>query len=559
MEFYGGNNRIITTLLKYSLDWCLYLYLLDKDIVELQIKEYQEGEFAYNYAKFHDTTWDGKSLKKEITEDEFIKALYVHTSQTLICARIDEDPDHNLLEDGDILSCGRNMHLINVGGMVTEIAWLNRDLEYTEPESYVAIAVAPKLDDPNRRFIDPDLALQKFNYDSSYKSFLRIFKLDAEKKTVVACQNWVFQGWGPVREIKVVPSKNSLVWGILFGDGVLRFFDFEPTADLKYYKVNTPANSLSLPQPHYISSFDFVDCETIAFGTNLGFLGEMALSAAEPAFFVQRHLNLVKKVVVQQAVPHYCPTLIHSISSGGSMKITHRTNPQISAHSSLNAVRKSLLVNDYLPPYYSFITQFLNVVKANLPRALSLSAFTMIRHIKVALPLCFAGSHLHPFALSGADNGELLMSNTAYPMAFPTKIGRSKVSQIRRFCIEFNREKQLYKLTTRYVLREQGLTAVPMKEKNLKKKNMEKLLVQENPDPKDIESFHKYKYPSKVENLESMVDDELYDGDCLIFPPEMSVSRVRWCENRAAFNWYAAGVSCDAVILEGVELAGDER
>lgn len=626
--YFADNDEFLANYLKFRQDWVPFRFTIDRKTINQQLKEHSAKEFHYNYTSFGPITdhYNNTNKYEELTSEEFQHLTSKRQQQeqqehqqskdssSSVKFRLDFDKTvHSMPKDSctNISSINedsvRNATILNVNGIITSLTWLNQDpYHYVGHDNYLCVAVYPKHPDQQYKFIDGDLSIFKYDFsgnkdtkDGAY-SFIKIFKYNSQTQHTEPAFFWAFDSWGPVREMKSVPvlsagygangeqenkhkqsnssNKDSQLGllGALFADGGLRFLNLDVNGP-QYAKINKPAIEIKLKAPHVITSFDYIDSETVVVATDTGYIAEFDINYSQPkpkpAYFVPKHDLYIRKILVQPAVPNFCNTLIYTFSQDGLSKITDRENVYAAKHS--GSVRRLAYINnvfEVIPTLYGVGQPYNNLSQIHNPKTWGATAVHLMRNLNFTQVLSLGSSHLHPFTLAGDSAGEVVMSNTIDMPSANFQRGGAPVKQVVLWRFEYNENLQMYKIGSQFSLRMfHRTTKGKVGELGAKRANNSKSgkgkgkgkTKGKGKNDADIaagieENGAGVALPSPLlkENIKGY--EELYDEvnfeptRFILYPPEVSISHLKWCENVESCNVYAASLPCDVVIIDKI-------
>ncbi|SMN19680.1 similar to Saccharomyces cerevisiae YDR362C TFC6 One of six subunits of RNA polymerase III transcription initiation factor complex (TFIIIC) [Maudiozyma saulgeensis] len=298
----------------------------------------------------------------------------------------------------------RKGFVYNVGGMITDIAWLSQD---DETDQYLAVAVSQYLDKPSHAELR--------NFDAvSHVSSIQIFKMNPDTFGFEKIQT-ILHDSGEIWNLKWhdgYKSENSL--GLLFfvcQDGCLKYIEISKKKSEKenvilYEDIIT---SISIPN-NRITCFDFLSSSTVLCGFRDGNIAEFDILADStiPSFYQKVHDTYVLNIAV--AYSDYEKTAVATNSVDGTIfvfdlqdiKATKTTLDQ-----RFRGSNTAPLV--YSPLLYSLVySDGSNSVKAAIPRALFGTHQLGPTNATVNT---ISTSKYHPFNLCGGSDGSVYIEN----------------------------------------------------------------------------------------------------------------------------------------------------
>lgn len=296
----------------------------------------------------------------------------------------------------------------NVGGLVTDIAWLNKNETADEDVyQYLAISVSQYFDQPLNKY------LEMFNPET-HISAVMIFRLNIQTLEFQKLQT-ILHPFGETWNLKWhegFQDTNKLgLLGFVCQTGAVKFIEVDnvdniTSNDIIYY-CETTSISISLPNT-MITCFDFLSPTTIVCGFKNGYVAEFDLTDPEmPSYYRKIHDSYIINIVV--AYSDFEDTVVSTVSVDGYFnlfdpKSISTTQTVISRFRGSNTLPVA-----YIPHLYALIySDGANAVKAVPPRA----AFAVhpVSLIDTTVS-SVATSRMHPLALTGTADGAVLIEN----------------------------------------------------------------------------------------------------------------------------------------------------
>ncbi|GMM36084.1 transcription factor TFIIIC subunit [Saccharomycopsis crataegensis] len=592
INFYGDNVQMSLSIAKYNMEWRQSHFTMNKEVLIKLHDEHTRGKFTYNYKKYWNVCDEHfKKLAKfeSLDQNQYAELLGDHKDDELqIQVNMNEEIkkmkyDEILKLEDDTVDKSRDSFVINVNGVVTCLEWLNNDYEYQSHDNYLFVGVARKHDNKKQVLIDTNLSIFQQRYNEDYPSFLKCFKFNNESKTLQLHKIWVFSGYGPIRSMKFVPLKPTPdhlgLLGVLFSDGVLRFFNVDQNSkrsdEVEIMKVVEPAFKIKVPNFQFITCFEYLNSESIIIGTNCGYIGEFSFCSTDdnadeeeqgvPTFFIKKHSDYVYRIIIQPSIKKFCPTLIHSVSYEGTWKVTDYDNIHLSNSCERWRFMLQNMVFDYIPSLFSVVYTAGDAVKGGSTRNMKWINASYIRHLNNSIPTSFASSNWHPFVMSGANNGEIIVTNGADSPLQSTKMTKY-VDQFKVWKFEYSSNTDTFKLGNRITKRGFIKTQLRPAERKRKLKKLE--TVHKKLQMIDINAIDDVGPPpiektvpplEKIKKLDDFLDDANYEPlATVIYPAEAVVSHLKWCENVQGFNWYAASLPRDLVVIDCIAARNED-
>ncbi|KAG0664566.1 hypothetical protein C6P45_000557 [Maudiozyma exigua] len=337
----------------------------------------------------------------------------------------------------------RKGFVYNVGGMITDIAWLNQDQDDSQ---YLAVAVSQYLDEPSNN------ELRTFN-SVSHTSNIQLYRLNPETLTFDLMQK-ILHNSGETWNLKWhdgYKSPESL--GLLFfvtQDGCVKYIDFprempEENKIILYEDINT---SIRVPN-NIITSFDFTSPSTIVCGFRDGFVAEFDIldDLCIPSFYEKVHESYIFNIAY--AYTDYEMPLVATSSIDGNV---FSFNPRDVAMTRTQVDQRFRGGNVdpmvYSPLLYSFVySDGATTARAATPHGLF--AVHQLGTMSGTLN-SIATSKRHPFNLFVESDGSVHIDNLARRML----TGVRNMSDALKYCKlwkwDYDRIDKTYRLDHNY-------------------------------------------------------------------------------------------------------------
>ncbi|SCV06120.1 LANO_0H22540g1_1 [Lachancea nothofagi CBS 11611] len=337
--------------------------------------------------------------------------------------------------------CGKRKGFVyNVGGLVTDMAWLSRD---DTDSLFLAVSVSCNFDDP----VDP--GLRCFG-EEEHISGITIFELDPQTLSFEKYQ-MIIHNFGETWNLKWhsgYRDEGSL--GVLVAccqDGSVKLFKVDRSQKYEIRMVESANLSVSIPQAP-ISCFDFTSPDSIVCGFQNGSVAEFELGSELPSYYRKIHDSYIISIVA--AYSNYEDTVISTTSVDGFICIFSPKSIQ-TTKCSIGRVRGgNSTIATYCPPVYGIVhSDGVNSVKAFSPRA-AFATHQICQHENTVSSL--AASKLHPFLLSGSADGTLMINNMARRFLTGIKNNATVYKYLKLWEWDFNIKEQKYRLDPNYLV-----------------------------------------------------------------------------------------------------------
>lgn len=569
---FGHNRNMLLDLYRNNLKWRNMLFHIDKSQILEDITENLAGLYQINHKQLHsfslpspnDENSEGveKQEYEVLSEGEYHE-LY-HEFDNTLKFRSSEDNDWISLSSDEFFldQKGRSKLVLNFNGVITDMQWLNNlSFDFKDSFNYLFLGMVSH----KYKITDQELSTFNTKYEDDFISFLKIYKFDHKLLTIDIDQVWAFKGIGHIKEIKFAyaradrqgSDKLRTVVGLLFGDGILRFYkyDNERQDNEKYKLMQTPYREVKMPLPHYISAFEFLDDQRVVVGTQLGYLSEFdLLHPKKPIYFVRKHFGAIWRIVLERPIngkkPSYLEdTLIHTISADHTIKFCLRRDI---AAASVNLPTRRFMFEtsffEYLPFINCVIYGNINEGRCYTSRNVKAVMNLVVKHTQHSTALSLDASYLHPFLISGSSSGEVIIKNYIceyFRKKKPSKkavldTGFLRQYQISPLKFEYNAKLKGFKINSSVNLRD---TKTFGSEAATLASNYKKQVVKDNSCSEiDI----------KRDNILFMRSDEPYvtPQKPIIYPVQLLVSKVKWCDTVASYPWYGVALVEDLLVID---------
>ncbi|CAI4038220.1 hypothetical protein SMKI_04G5610 [Saccharomyces mikatae IFO 1815] len=340
----------------------------------------------------------------------------------------------------------RNGFIYNVGGLVTDIAWLNieKNNETGKEIQYLAVAVSQYVDEPLNEH------LEMFDKEK-HSSCIQIFKINTSSLQFVKVQT-IVHSFGEVWDLKWHEGccTSHLVGCLSFvtQEGTVNFLEIiESTTDLHVFKIcEKPSLVLSLADS-LITSFDFLSPTTVVCGFKNGFVAEFDLTEPElPSFYEQVHDSYI--ISVSTGYSNFEDTVVSTVSVDGFFYVF---NPKhiATTKTTISRFRGSNLVPVvYCPQIYSYIySDGASSLRAVPPRA----AFAVHPLVSRETTITAIGvSRLHPMVLAGSADGSLIITNAARRLLHGIKNASATQKSLRLWKWDYSIKDDKYRMDSAY-------------------------------------------------------------------------------------------------------------
>ncbi|CAI4057388.1 hypothetical protein SUVZ_02G4730 [Saccharomyces uvarum] len=389
-----------------------------------------------------------KTIYHEITKVEFENMVKLRKERLkLLVGEVDATMSTDDRMEFPVLPNGKRTGFVyNVGGLVTDIAWLNinKDVVTNENYQYLAVAISQYMDEPSNEH------LEMFDREK-HSSCIQIFKMNTFTLQFVKVQT-IVHSFGEVWNLKWHEGCHAshLVGCLSFvsQEGTVNFLEIiKSVNDIHVFKIcEKPSLVLSLADS-LITTFDFLSSSTVVCGFKNGFVAEFDLSDPElPSFYEQLHDSYVLSISV--AYSDFEDTVVSTVSVDGFFYVF---NPKdvATTKTTISRFRGSNLVPVvYCPQIYSYIySDGASSLRAVPPRA----SFAVHPLVSRETTITAIGvSRLHPMVLVGSADGSLVITNAARRLLHGIKNSSSTQKSLRLWKWDYSMKDDKYRLDSAY-------------------------------------------------------------------------------------------------------------
>ncbi|AMD22833.1 HHR064Cp [Eremothecium sinecaudum] len=363
---------------------------------------------------------------------------------------VSEDPKHILVSGSElslyngqkaefpIMPCGtRTGFIYNVGGLITDIAWLKTH-EADGQILAVAYSNIESADDMRLRMIGSE----------SHTSTIDIFELDTDTLSFTKIQT-IVHNYGEVWDLKWhegFHSENSIgLLGFVCQQGSVNFIEIQRTLEPEIRMIEESSLEVKLSSSQ-ISCFDFISSSTIICGFYNGYVGEFQLGEEVPNFYNKLHETYVLSIVV--AYSPYEETVVCSASVDGTTYLYNTISIKTTKCTLSRNRGTNISPMAYAPLLYSIVhTDGVSCLRAFTPRAIF--ATHQISQHKNNIG-CIATSRLHPYLLSGSADGSVVLNNLVRRILQGIKGNTEIYKSVRLWKWDYNVSSNIFRLDPNY-------------------------------------------------------------------------------------------------------------
>ncbi|CAI4058994.1 hypothetical protein SKDZ_04G5600 [Saccharomyces kudriavzevii ZP591] len=389
-----------------------------------------------------------KTTYHEINKIEFENMVELRKKRLkLLIGEVDADMSTDDKIEFPILPNGRRKGFIyNVGGLVTDIAWLNIENCTNQDKNiqYLAVAISQYMDEPLNEH------LEMFDREK-HSSCIQIFKMNTSTLQFIKVQT-IVHTFGEVWDLKWHEGCRAphLIGCLSFvsQEGTINFLEIiKSSNDLHVFKIcEKPSLVLSLADS-LITTFDFLSPTTVVCGLKNGFVAEFDLTDPElPSLYEQVHDSYI--LSISTAYSDFEDTVVSTVSVDGFFYIF---NPKDIATTKTTVSRfrgSNLVPVVYCPQIYSYIySDGASSLRAVPPRA----AFAVHPLVSRETTITSIGvSRLHPMILAGSADGNLIITNAARRLLHGIKNSSTTQKSLRLWKWDYSIKDDKYRMDSTY-------------------------------------------------------------------------------------------------------------
>ncbi|KAK6202428.1 uncharacterized protein RJT21DRAFT_19655 [Scheffersomyces amazonensis] len=426
---YGSNNEKYESIVKYRTATEHYMFYIDeKDIAE-QIKEKVLIPKELITINIKDLGIPDPKLKgidknqiQSTFQQELVLNLKKNSSTTMQALKITQPFS---LSD----SVSRRGYLINAGGNITSSSWLQRPLDDTINEHYLAVSVIYNQEGIEKTINSEELTLFPNIRDEKHtiKSGIQIWKYNLDNDKIELIKFYVTTDIGATNNLKWLPihikgDKKSL--GILVGnftDGRIHLLKVS-SGGPQFAEINEPSLTYSIPPTAGLESsitcFDFVGHNKILVGLSEGSLAEFVLpyydlKSPENSFQIPSFISRVANTAISSI-------MVAEVESNRSVVIVNSLGVQTLAFEYSNFIQglalplftRSSVVPSYNPNLKIYLwTPNPDTTGFNFIRNPEEGANILMKIDSFVTALKVSERIGHPLSLTGSAGGDLFVVN----------------------------------------------------------------------------------------------------------------------------------------------------
>ncbi|CCH43804.1 Transcription factor tau subunit [Wickerhamomyces ciferrii] len=410
-RLFGDNKEKLIELLEYKIDWESAIYDFDEKL----LKEYRTSVTLKDIPIIKTTKLSKNDLDDRLNLNREIKFQY-------------KDTPTSVISPGGIKPNER-AHILNTGGVVTDLAWLNQTDE--KSDQYLAIAISDITDDAAA----PEFAVHGGN---KFSSGILIYQLDLSTSTLKLFKSFVHE-WGSAWDLQWKKHDGLGVLSAVFNDGTIKLLRLDPNNLDPNSEIIEPSFEYSIPD-RLISTYDWIDDKIIC-GTNKGEVAEFILLDNIPSYVYQLHTGYIFSTRV--ALSNYDETTVFtSCSDGYSSLFSTKDIVSTKTYTARNRVITKSVT--YSPQLYSFIQLESNFMTELEPvRALFYNT-PIVKHEGSTESI--STSNLHPMLLSGGAEGKIKITNIARRLFNGQKQGLASHKILSIWELQYGAKEDTYRL-----------------------------------------------------------------------------------------------------------------
>lgn len=449
LRLYGSNEKRLLELAKIKEGYESFLF----DFPESHLSQSSEYHIPKNIPCQSENIYD--QFKHKLDENKFRTLSSMEDVEKIFKTR--KYPLHVSLGDtNSILRTSEKLEfpvfenyrrkglIYNIGGMVTDVAWLNRS---NSNDQYLAVAVSQYFDEPS------NVHLRNFD-SSSHTSAIQIFKLEPNSLTFEKLQT-IIHNYGDAWNLKWhegYESQNSL--GLLCfvcHDGSLKLLEVQNYSNkqeplhLIYEEIKT---SVSIPN-NSITCFDFISSSVLICGFKNGYVAEFDILSdfKTPSVYQKIHDSYI--LSISTAFSNYEKIVVATTSVDGYLYVFDPDDIKTTKSSVGTRFRGNNMASIvYCAPLYAFVySDGANSLRTVLPRA----SFAVHQvNSRDSTITSTNTSRLHPLTLSTTSDGSIYIDNITRRLLTGVKNVTNTHKSLRLWKWDYDQSSNVFRLDHNY-------------------------------------------------------------------------------------------------------------
>ncbi|AAS52930.2 AER249Cp [Eremothecium gossypii ATCC 10895] len=327
--------------------------------------------------------------------------------------------------------------IYNVGGLITDMAWLRNHRSHTQ---YLAVGVSSIKNADDMRL--------KISGIEKHVAIIEIYALNPSDMSFVKYQTIVHE-FGETWDLKWNEGYHSDesvgLLGFVCQAGGVRFIEVQKCEQYEIRALSEAHIDVSMENAQ-ISCFDFLSSDTIICGFYNGYVGRFQLGDSIPELYAKVHDTYVLAIVT--AYSPYEETTICSTAVDGTSFLFNTKSIKTTKCALPRNRGTNISPLAYVPQLYSIVhTDGINSLRAFTPRAV-FGTHQLCQH-KNNIG-CIGTSRLHPYVLSGAADGTIILNNVVRRMLQGIKGNTETYKYIRLWKWDYNVTTNYYRLDPTY-------------------------------------------------------------------------------------------------------------
>ncbi|AGO12589.1 AaceriAER249Cp [[Ashbya] aceris (nom. inval.)] len=327
--------------------------------------------------------------------------------------------------------------IYNVGGLVTDMAWLRDDRSHTQ---FLAVGVSSVKNADDMRL--------KVSGVEKHTAVIEIYALNPVDMSFLKYQTIVHE-FGEVWDLKWNEGFHSDdavgLLGFVCQAGAVKFIEIQKCEEYEIRAISEAHIDVFMENAQ-ITCFDFLSSDTIICGFYNGYVGRFQLGDSIPELYSKVHDTYVLSIVT--AYSPYEETAICSTAVDGTSFLFNTKSIKTTKCALPRNRGTNISPLAYVPQLYSIVhTDGINSLRAFTSRAV-FGTHQLCQH-KNNIG-CIGTSRLHPYVLSGAADGSVILNNVVRRMLQGIKGNTETYKFIRLWKWDYNVTTNYYRLDPTY-------------------------------------------------------------------------------------------------------------
>lgn len=453
-RLYGSEPDVLLSLAKIKEGFERHLFDFRESNIDNESKYYVNIEPICNLYEINKTQFSGRTTEYWTIDEKISQEMFNFRDSPLKIMIENQVTPLNTNEkvefpkfDGDI---NREGFVYNVGGLVTDMAWLNFETEDKPRQvQYLIVAVSQYKDDPT----DPKLKM--FDRESHVSCF-QLFEFHPDNTLKFIKIQTIFHNFGDTWNLKWHEgyrdneNNNLGLLGFTAQDGSVKFIEIQNTnpEDAPLISMcETPLLSISL-QDSNITCFDFFSPTTIVCGFKNGYVAEFDIFDPDniPSYYYRMSDSYISTIVVSYF--SYTNPAVSVVGADGYIYL-YDPRDMIGTKCIIARIRGTNAIPMTYCSQMSLIcfSDGYNNLRACTPMASFAAHSTIPRETTIT---ALGAARFHPMILTGTANGTIYIENIARKILTGSKNSTTIHKTLRLWRWEYDASSSKYRLDHTY-------------------------------------------------------------------------------------------------------------